>query len=301
MADTVKDVTAGAMGGVAQVLIGQPFDIVKVRLQAYGGDALDVTRKIWTVEGPRSFYKGTLPPLLGVGACFSIQFGAFHFFRQQLENFNRKHHAYQDGSLSLGQVYLAGGLAGIANSFISGPVEHIRIRLQTQPHGEKILYSGVTDCVRKVWQQQGISSIYRGQVVNILREFHGYGVWFAAYEGLVQYVIKMEDRKRSEIQSWKFAVCGGLAGELLWLLSHPLDVIKSKMQSDGFGDNQKYKTMREAIRQTWRTAGVSGLFEGIGPALLRAMPVSAGTFATVEVVRKMLSSGDNMPEEIAQI
>jgi hypothetical protein len=32
-------------------------DIVKVRLQAYGGDALDVTRKIWSLEGPRSFYK----------------------------------------------------------------------------------------------------------------------------------------------------------------------------------------------------------------------------------------------------
>lgn len=90
----------------------------------------------------------------------------------------------------------------------------------------------------------------------------------------------MEGKKRSEIESWKFAVCGGLAGELLWLLSHPLDVIKSKMQSDGFGNDQKYKTMPEAIRQTWRIGGVSGLFEGIGPTLLRAMPVSAGTFAT---------------------
>ncbi|KAM0280675.1 hypothetical protein ACHAO9_011083 [Fusarium lateritium] len=271
MTDTVKDVTAGAMGGVAQVLIGQPFalvDIVKVRLQAYGGNALNITRKIWNVEGPRSFYK------------VSIQFGAFHFIRQQLESFNKKQHPNHNGSLSLNQVYLAGGLAGVTNSVISGPVEHIRIRLQTQPHGEKRLYTGVFDCIRKVWQQQGISSIYRGQVVNILREFHGYGVWFAAYEGLVQYVIKMEGKKRSEIESWKFAICGGLAGELLWLLSHPLDVIKSKMQSDGFGNDQKYKTMRQAFRQTWQTGGISGLFEGIGPALLRAMPVSAGTFAT---------------------
>ncbi|KAM0209334.1 hypothetical protein ACHAPA_011105 [Fusarium lateritium] len=282
MTDTVKDVTAGAMGGVAQVLI----DIVKVRLQAYGGNALNITRKIWNVEGPRSFYK------------VSIQFGAFHFIRQQLESFNKKQHPNHNGSLSLNQVYLAGGLAGVTNSVISGPVEHIRIRLQTQPHGEKRLYTGVFDCIRKVWQQQGISSIYRGQVVNILREFHGYGVWFAAYEGLVQYVIKMEGKKRSEIESWKFAICGGLAGELLWLLSHPLDVIKSKMQSDGFGNDQKYKTMRQAFRQTWQTGGISGLFEGIGPALLRAMPVSAGTFATVEVVRKMLSSKDKMPETL---
>ncbi|RKK25794.1 hypothetical protein BFJ65_g3695 [Fusarium oxysporum f. sp. cepae] len=290
MADTVRDIVAGAMGGAAQVVI----DIVKVRLQAYGGDALDVTRKIWSVEGPRSFYKGTLPPLLGV----SIQFGAFNCFSQQFDTFNKQQRSNHEGSLSLGQVYLAGGLAGVTNSVISGPIEHIRIRLQTQPHGEKKLYSGVSDCVRKTWQHQGISGIYRGQAVTILREFHGYGVWFAAYEGLVQHVARMEGKKRSEIESWKFAVCGGLAGEFLWLLSHPLDVIKSKMQSDGFDHDQKYKTMREAIRQTWRMGGVSGLFEGIGPALLRAMPVSAGTFATVEIVRKMLSSGDETPEMI---
>ncbi|SCN92237.1 related to carrier protein YMC1, mitochondrial [Fusarium fujikuroi] len=298
MADTVRDIVAGAMGGAAQVLIGQPFDIVKVPLQAYGGDALDVTRKIWSVEGPRSFYKGTLPPLLGVGACVSIQFGAFHYFSQHFNNFNKQQRSNHKGSLYLGQFYIAGALAGVTNSVISGPIEHIRIRLQTQPHGEKKLYSGVSDCVRKIWQHQGISGIYRGQAVTILREFHGYGVWFAAYEGLVQHVVRMEGKKRSEIESWKFAVCGGLAGELLWLLSHPLDVIKSKMQSDGFGNDQKYKTMREAIRQTWRTGGVSGLFEGIGPALLRAMPVSAGTFATVEVVRKMLSNGDGMAETL---
>jgi solute carrier family 25 carnitine/acylcarnitine transporter 20/29 len=75
-------------------------------------------------------------------------------------------------------------------------------------------------------------------------------------------------------------MCGGLAGELLWLLSHPLDVIKSKMQSDGFSDAQKYRSIREAFEITWKTGGIKGLFEGLGPALLRAMPVSAGTFAT---------------------
>lgn len=30
MSKTVKDLTAGTAGGIAQVLVGQPFDIVKV-------------------------------------------------------------------------------------------------------------------------------------------------------------------------------------------------------------------------------------------------------------------------------
>ncbi|RSL94811.1 hypothetical protein CEP52_012417 [Fusarium oligoseptatum] len=255
--DTAKNIVAGTMGGVAQVMIGQPFDIVKVRLQASGGNALT----------------GTIPPLLGVGACASIQFGAFHFFRELLEERNT------NGTLSLSQFYLAGGAAGLSNSVLSGPIEHVRIRLQTQPHRNNRLYAGPTDCVRKIWSHSGIRGIYRGQVVTILREFHGFGIWFASYEGLIQKVMEQDQIPRNEIPSWKFALCGGIAGELIWLLTYPFDVIKSKMQTDGFGTERRYKNMREAFRVTLEVGGVVGLFKGIGPTLLRAMPVSAGTFA----------------------
>ncbi|KAJ4193751.1 hypothetical protein NW767_010276 [Fusarium falciforme] len=91
--------------------------------------------------------------------------------------------------------------------------------------------------------------------------------------------MELDQKPRAEIPSWKFALCGGIAGELIWLLTYPLDVIKSKMQTDGFGTEKRYKNMREAFRVTWKTGGVAGLFKGIGPTLLRAMPVSAGTFA----------------------
>jgi solute carrier family 25 (mitochondrial carnitine/acylcarnitine transporter), member 20/29 len=84
---------------------------------------------------------------------------------------------------------------------------------------------------------------------------------------------------RSDISSYKIAFYGGLAGEALWISSYPFDVIKSKMQSDGFGDKQRYKTMRDAFGQTWRAEGMRGFWKGIGPTLVRAMPVSAGTFA----------------------
>lgn len=85
--------------------------------------------------------------------------------------------------------------------------------------------------------------------------------------------------KREEISSAKIAFYGGLAGEALWISSYPFDVIKSKMQSDGFGSEMRYKSMRDAFGQTWRQEGVRGFWKGIGPTLVRAMPVSAGTFA----------------------
>lgn len=95
--------------------------------------------------------------------------------------------------------------------------------------------------------------------------------------------------ERKDIPTWKIAVYGGLAGEMLWLSSYPFDVVKSKMQSDGFGEKQVYKSMRDAFGQTFRKEGLGGFWKGIGPTLLRAMPVSAGTFVTVEAVMKFLS------------
>lgn len=70
----VKDFVAGCAGGVAQVLTGQPFDIVKVRQATMEKPmgVMAIWRKMISTEGPLALYKGTLPPILGVGACVSI-------------------------------------------------------------------------------------------------------------------------------------------------------------------------------------------------------------------------------------
>lgn len=287
---TLKDLFAGAVGGVAQVLLGQPFDIVKVRLQTtsqYTG-ALDAATQIYKNEGPAAFYKGTLTPLIGIGACVSVQFGGFHYARRAFEAQNTaKGHPAQ---LSYAQYYAAGAFAGIANTVLSSPIEHIRIRLQTQPHGANRLYSGPIDCVRKLSAHQGVlRGVYRGTAVTYMREAQAYGVWFTTFEYLMNADAARNHIKRENISTLKVAMYGGLAGEMLWISSYPFDVVKSKMQSDGFGKDMKYLSMRDCFAKTYRAEGLGGFWKGIGPTLLRAMPVSAGTFATVEIVMRMIS------------
>ena len=121
--------------------------------------------------------------------------------------------------------------------------------------------------------------LYRGEVVTVLREAQAFGVWFTVFEALMQADAKRNQVAREEVPTWKVAAYGGLAGEALWLASYPLDVVKSKMQSDGFGGEQKFRTMRECFGKTWATEGMMGFWKGLAPTLLRAMPVSAGTFA----------------------
>ncbi len=68
--------------------------------------------------------------------------------------------------LSLGQYYLAGSFAGVGNSFVSGPVEHVRIRLQTQTSN---IYSGPLDAVKKIYRADGLRGVYHGQGATLAR------------------------------------------------------------------------------------------------------------------------------------
>jgi solute carrier family 25 carnitine/acylcarnitine transporter 20/29 len=100
-------------------------------------------------EGPLAFYKvnttqmcgngsrftalippkGTVPPLLGIGLCVSIQFGALEWSKRLFaqQNLLQGKGGERGLTLSGGQLYVAGIFAGVANSVVSGPVEHIRI------------------------------------------------------------------------------------------------------------------------------------------------------------------------------
>jgi solute carrier family 25 carnitine/acylcarnitine transporter 20/29 len=74
--------------------------------------------------------QGTLTPLLGIGLCVSIQFGALEWSKRYFARQNAlKGKGGQGGKTLTGaQLFSAGVFAGLANGVVSGPVEHIRIR-----------------------------------------------------------------------------------------------------------------------------------------------------------------------------
>lgn len=277
LARKLKDTAAGFAGGAVQVLVGQPFDLVKVRLQTtteFGQTPYQVFKNTLTKEGPLAFYKGTLAPLLGVGACVSLQFYAFHEAKRQLIS-------YYQSDMTLPRFYVAGAVAGIANTVITSPVEQVRILLQATNE-----YHGPRDAVKKIYNSKGLAGLYRGGLLTTAREAQAYGVWFFTYE----YLMMRETRhtKREDIPTWKLMAFGALAGEALWISSYPLDVIKSQVQSDSFSNPRYPRGARDAILHTYNAYGFAGFWKGIAPTLLRAIPASSCTFATVELTLRLL-------------
>ncbi|KAI0780227.1 mitochondrial carrier [Fomes fomentarius] len=297
MSKTVKDLAAGTAGASHRsVLVGQPFDIVKVRMQTapagrYKG-MLHCAGGILKHEGPLAFYKGTLTPLLGIGACVSIQFGALEYAKRFFAAQNvRDGRGGPDGlALGSGQLFISGSLAGLANGVVSGPVEHIRIRLQTQSATHPV-YAGPFDAMKKIGSQHGIAGIYKGQVVTLWREAVGYGIYFWAYEKLMQREMASKGIRRDQVNPANAVLFGAAAGYALWAVIYPIDMVKSRMQTDGFSaaDGQKYKSTLDCVRRVWRTEGLPAFTRGLLPTLVRSPFANGATFLGFELASRVLN------------
>ncbi|TFK74289.1 mitochondrial carrier [Pluteus cervinus] len=294
---TIKDLTAGTVGGIAQVLVGQPFDIVKVRMQTapkgtYSG-MLHCAGGILKHEGPLAFYKGTLSPLLGIGLCVSIQFGALEYTKRFFASRNLLAGIGGENGMTLSgnQLFTAGVIAGLANGVVSGPVEHIRIRLQTQSNTNPT-YRGPLDAVKKIYSAHGIAGIYKGQAVTLLRESTGYGVYFLTYEKLVQREMAAKGVRRDQISPTNSVLYGAAAGYALWFVIYPIDMIKSRMQTDGFtaATGRKYSSTLDCVRTVWRTEGLNAFTRGLTPTLIRSPFANGATFLGFEMASRLLNS-----------
>jgi len=241
-------------------------------------------------EGPFAFYKGTLTPLLGIGLCVSIQFAGLEYSKRIFAARNIAS-GKGDGPLTGSQYFVSGVIAGLANSVVSGPVEHIRIRLQTQPDKAR-LYAGPWDAVKKIYASNGIAGIYKGQVATLCREASGYGAYFWTYEKLMQREVAQKGIRRDQVNPAKTVLFGAASGYALWAVIYPIDMIKSRMQTDGFSPatGQKYKSTLDCVRTTWRTEGIKAFTRGLTPTLIRSPFANGATFLGFEMAMRVLNA-----------
>jgi len=276
---------AGCVGGFAQVFIGQPFDIVKVRLQTAAAgskqSAIGTFLHILRNEGgPLAFWKGSLPPLMGVGAAVSIQFGVNENVKKLLSKYTGS------DQFSFSQLFGCGVVAGLANAIVSVPSEHIRILMQTQSTTNP-MYKGSIDCIKQIYSQYGLKGLYKGTNATLLREAISFGTYFSVYAWIIQ-KIAQPGQTREELGIAKVALAGAIAGMILWPLCFPVDVIKTRLQTDSFTKPQ-YKNAIDCARQIYAAQGLKGFVKGLGPCFVRAGPTNGGTFVAYELTYRWLT------------
>ena len=136
--------------------------------------------------------------------------------------------------------YLSGAFAGLVTSIITNPIDLYKIRKQV---GKKNIYN---------------ISPFRGYISTTTRESIAMSIYFGTYHGLI-------DRQ------WNPFIAGSVTGAMTWLITYPIDVIKTRMQSDS------KITHYQAFKQR-------NLWKGLSICLLRAFIVNGISFSIYNYV-----------------
>eukprot|EP00117_Sycon_ciliatum_P025815 scpid63831/ scgid21340/ Mitochondrial carnitine/acylcarnitine carrier protein CACL; CACT-like; Solute carrier family 25 member 29 len=295
-----KDFVAGWCGGCAGILVGHPFDTVKVRVQTqplgtqgrYNG-VLHCFYKTVQTEGVRGLFKGMLSPVVFSAGINAIVFGVTNNMNRSLKKTSSTFK--QTGQLPLAYYFLSGGVAGSLQSLVCGPSELIKTRMQVDGQGARgkasAEYRSPFHCARKVYEQRGLRGLFRGTWATCLRDAPGFGFYFVTYEALCRGL-----RPGSSFPPWVLLTAGGFAGMSAWLFTYPLDVVKSRLQAQSMDPKkQLYSGVASCIRRSYQEGGIRVFTKGLSTTMVRAFPVNAVTFYTVEVLLKLM----NTPSKIS--
>lgn len=327
-----QDFIAGTFAGIAITLVGHPFDTIKVRLQtqekAIFKGALDATFKTIKGEGVRGLYKGMGSPMATIPIINAIVFAAYGQAKSWFADPKNP-----NAPLTLGQLAVAGGYAGLVNSLVVSPVELIKTRLQIQYEavaagrgdlfGSMLLrnywkgpaaggsqnggaavrtqpaFKGPLDCIAKIYRALGLRGLMRGMTATLYRETPAYMGQFVTYELIKRYMIFLQGKGTpDDLHPVELMLAGGFAGISAWVVSYPMDLIKSQIQADPefMQGKSRYKKNRflldggffDCLKQNVKSGGFASLWKGFAPCVARAFPANAAGFLAYESVGKVL-------------
>ncbi|KAF2664614.1 mitochondrial carrier [Microthyrium microscopicum] len=220
------DFWAGCISGAAGIIVGNPLDLIKTRLQA--GNELHPTSAASlrsTFENASTLVRGATAPVIGYGALNALLFVTYNRSLSFLSSYS--------GTPSYPQMYLAGVVGGLATFVVSAPTELIKVRAQLENTGAGSSNTRLSSLsiAKQTWKREGLRGIYLGGGITAIRDSVGYGFYFCSYDFAKKLLASPSDPNTQNLRAWQILLCGGIAGCISWASIFPMDVIKTRIQS----------------------------------------------------------------------
>lgn len=181
-----KEMLAGAGAGMCQIIITTPMELLKIQLQDAGRSAsvdmaaegeatvaaakatprlsaTQITLNLLRSKGFFGLYQGCGATLLR-----DVTFSAIYF--PLFANLNALGKRREGSNQAVFyHSFISGCIAGCVASFSVNPFDVVKTRLQTihKGHGE-MSYTGIIDCFRKVYANEGPKAFFKGALCRIL-------------------------------------------------------------------------------------------------------------------------------------
>lgn len=276
-----REFFSATIGSICCCYTGQPFDTVKVRMQtdpANFGTVYKSTISILRNEGIPAFWKGAVPTAMGMAAENAMAFGVNEALKRAFPDEKEGQKKHENERPSLLKPFLMGAITGCCSAIVLLPSEVIKCKLQ-MVQGANTTSQYI---MSQMQQKQGrFASYCIGLEAQLARDASFYAVFFGGYE---MFCYLFRTYVPSMPEELNYFVSGGFAGMLGWTVAMPLDVPKTNVQASY--STKVIGSYIPEMKRIYQQRGLSGLYSGLGPTLIRAFPANAALFLGVEMSRK---------------
>ncbi|XP_026562403.1 mitochondrial glutamate carrier 1 [Pseudonaja textilis] len=216
-----KEMLAGCGAGTCQVIVTTPMEMLKIQLQDAGRiaaqkksmigqaqlspsstgtgaaesvvetrmTAMQITRDLLRSKGIAGLYKG-----LGATLLRDVPFSIVYF--PLFANLNKLGQKSPEVKAPFYVSFLSGCAAGSTAAVAVNPCDVIKTRLQSLQRGvNEDTYSGIIDCARKIWRNEGPLAFFKGAYCRALVIAPLFGIAQVVYFiGIAEFILDMFPR-----------------------------------------------------------------------------------------------------------
>uniref|UniRef100_A0A3Q2QVV3 Solute carrier family 25 member 36a n=1 Tax=Fundulus heteroclitus TaxID=8078 RepID=A0A3Q2QVV3_FUNHE len=283
--DTLVHLFAGGCGGTVGAILTCPLEVVKTRLQSSSVTLYISEVQLSTVNGASVARVSPPGPLHCLKA---IYFGAYSTAKEKLNG------VLEPDST---QVHmLSAGMAGFTAITATNPIWLIKTRLQLDSRNRGERRMNAFECVRRVYQVDGLRGFYRGMSAS----YAGISetvIHFVIYESIKRKLFEskvhtcMDEEDQSSKDASDFVgmmLAAATSKTCATSIAYPHGgsrvLIRTRLREEG----SKYRSFFQTLLTVPKEEGYRALYRGLTTHLVRQIPNTAIMMCTYEVVVYLL-------------
>ncbi|CRG99224.1 ADP/ATP transporter on adenylate translocase, putative [Plasmodium relictum] len=195
--------------------------------------------------------------------------------------------------------FLMGGVSAAISKTVVAPIERVKMLIQTQDtipeikSGQVERYSGMINCFKRVSTEQGVISLWRGNLANVIRYFPTQAFNFAFKDYFKKIFPKYDQNKEFGKFFLTNILSGGTAGAMSLLIVYPLDFARTRLASDiGKGKERQFNGLFDCLTKIYKQTGVLSLYRGFGVSVTGIIMYRGSYFGLYDSAKARLFSNE---------
>jgi len=220
------------------------------------------------LRGVTRLYRGVGAAAAGAGPAHAVYFSVYEAVKDALVG-------SREGEAHPLAAALASSCATVVSDGMMTPADVVKQRMQVC-HSP---YRNIWDCAARLLRTEGAAVFYRSYGTTLLMNIPFTAVNFGMYD-LCKNTLA-GDGQGGGVGT--HVASGAVAGGCAAAATTPLDVVKTRLQTDTVP-----RKGGEVFRMVWAEGGARALFTGVGPRVAFHMPAVAICWGTYEAVKKFI-------------